>query len=250
MRDRLNYEVIGSETLPTVALLHGMLSSNRQWAPNIDALSARFRLVPVELWGHGESPTPDDPDAFAIDGLIEALDEVRRETGSQTWSVIGYSYGGALALQYALRRPEHTSAVVFTNSRAAMATTTPDECEQNAAGFMKAASVRELPFHPIHAGRLPAEIRDELVDAADGTSAEAVGRLMRTSWQLSIRSRLAELTVPVTLVNGRHERAFQPDAEAIRRLAPQIDVFDVDAGHAVNMQAAEAFNEIAVRALL
>lgn len=249
MRDRLSYEAVGDESRPTVAMLHGMLSSNRQWAPNIDALSRHFRLVLIESWGHGKSPTPADPSAFEVESFVDAIDEVRRDVGVEAWSLIGYSYGGALALQYGLRRPEQTTAVVFTNSRAAMSTASPQESEERAAGFLSGGNVRELPFHPIHAGRLPAEIRDALVEAADSTSIEAVSKMMRTNWQLSIRPRLSELTVPVTLINGRFERSFQPDADDIRSLAPQIDVIDVDAGHAVNMQAVDAFNEIATRAL-
>lgn len=249
MREALSYEVIGDPDRPTVGLLHGMLSSNQQWAPNVDALSRHFQLVLIETWGHGRSPTPANPNAFELDGIIGAVDDIRREIGTASWSLIGYSHGGAVALQYALRWPQRTTSVVFTNSRASMATGTREENERNAASVLRPGAIGELPFHPKNATRLPTQLHDALVDAANGVSVEAVSGLMRNAWQLSARSRLAELAVPVTLINGRFERSFQPAAEAIRRIAPQIDVFDVDAGHAVNMQAVDAFNEIAIRAL-
>jgi 2-succinyl-6-hydroxy-2,4-cyclohexadiene-1-carboxylate synthase len=247
--DALSYEAIGDPELPVVAMLHGMLSSNRQWAPNIDPLSRHFRLVLIETWGHGKSPTPTDPNAYHVDGIIDAVDVVRRAVGAETWSLIGYSHGGAVALQYALRRPEHTDRVVFTNSRASMAIGAPQEGIRNASRILRPGAIQNLPFHPKNATRLPKDLHGALVDAADGVSVEAVSGLMRNAWQLSARSRLAELEVPVTLINGRFERSFQPAVDEIRRIAPQIDVFDVEAGHAVNMQAVDAFNEIAIRAL-
>lgn len=247
--DALGYEVIGDDELPVVAMLHGMLSSNRQWAPNLDALSRHFRLVLIETWGHGRSPTPSQDDAYRVEGLIAAIDDVRRAVGADTWSLIGYSHGGALALQYALRAPERTDGVVFTNSRASMGTGTRQEAERNAEAILRPGAIADLPFHPKNATRLPAALHEALVDAADSVSVQAVSGLMRHAWQLSVRSRLGELAVPVTLVNGRFERAFQPAAAEIRRTAPDIRVVDVDAGHAVNMQAVQDFNEIAVEAL-
>lgn len=249
MHEVLSFEVAGEDDRPTVALLHGMLSSNQQWSPNIEALSRHFRLVLIETWGHGKSPTPSDPATYEADGIIGAVDAVRREVGAQKWSLIGYSHGGAVALQYALRRPERTDGVVFTNSRASMASGTPAEGAHRAAEILRPGAIQELPFHPKNATRLPKELHDELIRAADGVSVQAVSGLMRNAWQLSVRSRLADLAVPATLINGRFERAFQPVAEEIRRIAPQIDVVDVDAGHAVNMQAVDAFNAIVIRAL-
>ncbi|WP_134321741.1 alpha/beta fold hydrolase [Cumulibacter soli] len=247
--DALSYQVLGDPDRPTVALLHGMLSSSAQWAPNVEVLSKHFQLVMVEVWGHGDSPVPSREEAFDVDAMVDALDEVRRAVGVPRWSLIGYSYGGALALQYAVRRAQHTNAVVFTNSRASMAIPDAAECARNAANILQPGAIGRLPFHPKNASRLPRELHDSLIQAADGTAAEAVSGLMRTVWQLSMRERLDELTVPVTLINGRFERSFQPAAREIRQRAPHIAVHDVDAGHAVNMQAVDDFNAIVIRTL-
>lgn len=247
--DRLHCEVTGNDAGPTVALVHGVMSSNRQWVLNTGALGQHFRLVLVELWGHGGSPTPTDADAFGADAVVEALDEVRRRAGTSSWSIIGHSYGGAIALQYALRRPAHTTAVVFTNSRAAMSTATREDTERYATAALAVPSLRDLPQHPVHARRLPASVHADMIADADRTSPAALGAMFRTMWQFSARARLRELAVPVTLINGRYERNFQADVHTIRAMAPHIDVVDVDAGHAVNLEAVEAFDAAALAAL-
>ena len=51
----LAYELIGDDDAPALMLLHGFMSSNAQWMLNTEALSARHRLVLVELWGSSSS---------------------------------------------------------------------------------------------------------------------------------------------------------------------------------------------------
>ena len=53
--------VSGDADKPALLLLHGFLSSNLQWEPNRERLLERFRLIEVELWGHGEAPAPEEP---------------------------------------------------------------------------------------------------------------------------------------------------------------------------------------------
>ena len=70
MTDSLHYEVDGSAGKPALLLLHGILSSNLQWEPNRAALSEHFRLVSVELWGHGKSPAPEDPERYTREAKL------------------------------------------------------------------------------------------------------------------------------------------------------------------------------------
>lgn len=246
---RLHAVSHGDPDLPPVALVHGMMSSGRQWQPNVDTLSRHFRLVVVDLWGHGSSPTPDDPSRYGADGLTAALDEVRTRLGIERWGLIGHSFGGAVALRYALGRPTTTRAVVFTNSRAAMSTTNPAAASEAAERITATRDPRTLPMHPVRARHIPAALHRQLILDADRTDMRALGHLIATAWQLSVRADLGRLALPTTLVNGRFERRFQPEAEVIRAVGPPVVVVDVDAGHSPNVEAADDFNHIAVRSL-
>jgi pimeloyl-ACP methyl ester carboxylesterase len=226
-----------------------MMSTSRQWQPNIGVLAEHFHLVLIELWGHGSSPAPADPDAYGAAGLVAAVDEVRTRFGVGRWALVGHSFGGAVALRYALERPGHTRSVLFTNSLAALSPATAEAARESADRIADDRDPRTLPLHPVHARRIPAPLHDQLVLDADRTDLAALRQLIAAHPQVSVRSDLHRIAVPATLVNGRFERRFQPNADLIRARHPGIRVIDVDAGHSPNIEAADDFNRIAVESL-
>src|SRR5690349_10998236 len=81
---------------PFVLLVHGMLSGRSQWRPNLAAIATVARPVVVELWGHGRSPSPQDPDLYHPDGYVREFERIRVELGIERWLVCGQSLGGSL----------------------------------------------------------------------------------------------------------------------------------------------------------
>ena len=244
---RLHVEIIGREDAPTVALLHGMMSTNRQWALNVDALSARLRLALIELWGHGGSPAPAEVAAYGSVGLVAALDDVRSSIGVESWAMVGHSYGGAVSLHYARHRPSAVRAVVWTNSRAAMSTAGPQESAAVAAAI--GDDPRSIAQHPRNAKRLPPDLHEAMMRDADRTDLGALRELFRAHWELSSRDHLAALRMPVTLLDGRYERRFQDDVAWIRVNAPNVAIVELEAGHSPNIEVPDAFDAAVLAAL-
>ena len=87
---QLFYEEHG-ETGPHLLLVHGMLSSRSQWMLNLDSLREYCRPVVVELWGHGRSPSPDDPAYYQPTGYIRQFEDIREALGIDKWFVCGQS---------------------------------------------------------------------------------------------------------------------------------------------------------------
>ena len=238
---------------PFLLLVHGFLCSRAQWTPNLDALGSVCRPVVVELYGHGRSPSPEDVGAYTPAAYVRVLDAIRAELGAASWFVGGGSLGGALALRYALTRPEVVQGVIFTNSMAAFAPT--DQIEQRLReGARSAARVRlrgmreidRIRVHPRHARRLPGEIHKALLEDARLLDTEGVANTMRhTTPRASVRGDLATIRVPALLACGRFERRFRPHRDFAARM-PGLAVVDMDAGHAVNMQAADQFNSAVI----
>lgn len=248
-KEAMQHETIGPPDGPVVALVHGMMSTNRQWALNVPGLSARHRLVLIELWGHGRSPAPADAAAYGGDGLVAALDDIRSSLGVDSWAMVGHSYGGAVSLYYARRRPSAVRAVVWSNSRAAMSTAGPDDAARIAASVADGQDPRTIPQHPVFAKRFPPDLHEAMMVDADRTDLGALRELFRSHWELSSRPHLAGLSMPVTLLNGRYERLFQPDVSWVREHAPNVAVVDLDAGHSPNIEAPEAFDAAVLAAL-
>lgn len=239
---------------PFLLLLHGFLCSRAQWAPNLDALRSVCRPVVVELYGHGRSPSPEDASDYPPESYVRALDAIRAELGAASWFACGASLGGALAIRYALTWPEHVGGLIFTNSMAAFAPGDAEgrrveegarSAERILDGGMK--EVDRIRVHPKHARRLPPRIYDALMEDAALLDPVGVANTVRfTTPRASVREELAANRVPAMLTCGRFERRFQPHREFVAANVPGLEVVDMDAGHAVNMQAAEQFNRAVI----
>ena len=99
---------------PPVLLIHGVGLNADAWEPQITALSARRRVIAVDMPGHGASDLAPDGAGLgdyvaAIDGLIDAL-------GLSPIPVVGHSMGAMIALGLALDHPQKIAAVVALNS--------------------------------------------------------------------------------------------------------------------------------------
>lgn len=91
-------------TGPTIVLLHGVCHRGHAWDPVVPLLADRYRLVVVDLPGHGNSPDlplDGDPLEYMVDQLTTLLDSVL-EPGERA-HFAGNSLGGFLALEMAAR---------------------------------------------------------------------------------------------------------------------------------------------------
>jgi pimeloyl-ACP methyl ester carboxylesterase len=239
---------------PFLLLVHGFLSGRSQWRPNLEALSRVCRPVVVELWGHGRSPSPDDAALYHPDAYVEGFEELREELGAARWFICGQSLGGALTLRYSLTHPERLMAQIFTNSNAGLADAEWIAARRTSALQQAEAierkgrdALEELPVHPIRARRLPAEAQAALLEDAALHDPRGIARTLRyTTPHTPVADRVREIRVPTLLVCGERERRFAPLREFAEREIPGLKVVGAEAGHAVNIEAADAFNRAAV----
>jgi pimeloyl-ACP methyl ester carboxylesterase len=188
------YEVVEGSGPPLV-LLHGGVGSSEMWRFEgyVDALRDAFRLVLVDLRGHGRSDAPHDRAAYTIDAFVAGLGAVLDALGLQSASLCRFSLGGSVALAFAARHPERCDAVVTLDGD-------PRDAESEDA---------EDP-------------EDDWAELADRTEREGMGWVVdvldaegRPAW-----ARMVEQTDPAAWVAWLRapERVHQdPGAQALRR---------------------------------
>jgi 3-oxoadipate enol-lactonase len=110
----LHYLVRGSGE--PVLLIHGVGSSGADWAFQVPPLEARFRVILPDLPGCGHSAPP--PGGFSIPALAGSLWSLLDELGASTSNIVGFSLGGAVALEMALQRPSSVPRLILINSLA------------------------------------------------------------------------------------------------------------------------------------
>jgi pimeloyl-ACP methyl ester carboxylesterase len=242
----LNVEVDGHAAQPALLLLHGFMSSGLQWELNRDRLRRHFRLVVVELWGHGKSPAPEDPACYQVDRYLAELERIRADLGADQWLVCGQSFGAGIAIRYALANSERVAGLIVTNSRSALNDVSPDPAGGDLDRWVE-LDARSLPYHPCHAKRFPSELKSRMEAAADAIPAQALWQATATTArELSCRDVVGKLSVPTLLVNGRYERSFQADRDFAEAAIPGIEIVDLEAGHSVNVEAARAFEQAVI----
>ena len=241
--------------LPPLLLVHGMLVSRRTWDLNMP-LRQQFRLIRVDLPGHGASPALTDAGEAHPDALVRALDRVREKLGIDRWHLCGQSFGAALVLRYALDLPEKSGAVAFTNGNAALRQHWSDEASTATAALVAQirdeghAAIRRMRYHPARARHFPPEIHGLLCAEADATDPGSIALLQQEAIPyLSVRDRIKALAGPTMLVNGLRERRFQSARDWLAHAHPDVRIVDLEGGHSINVECAEGFNA-AVRSFL
>src|ERR1700734_98736 len=111
---KMYYEVHGSGD--PVVLLHGaFMTITNNWTGWIGELSKSRKVIAVELQGHGR--TADIDRDFSSENLADDVAALLDHLKVPRADLIGYSMGGGVALQCAIRHPEKVSKVVVISAR-------------------------------------------------------------------------------------------------------------------------------------
>lgn len=101
----------------TVFLLHSAMSSSRRMYAMVPHFARRFRVVRMDLRGHGESEVPRADQPVTLERLTQDVRELADHLGVKRGHFVGVSGGGYLAQQLAIHDPEHVMSLVLLASR-------------------------------------------------------------------------------------------------------------------------------------
>jgi 3-oxoadipate enol-lactonase len=215
---RLNYVETGPADAPVVLLGSSLGANQAMWAPQVDVLAKRHRVVAFDHRGHGGSEVPDGP--YTIDDLggdvLELLDTLEVEQASY----VGISLGGAVGLWLAQNAPDrfHRFAVICPPSNPAAAPQTwIDRAAQVRADGVQAIAEATLGrwFLPDFTEDLE-PVRRMLLDCPAEGYAACCEALSTTN----LLPGLATITAPVLVVTADSDTSIPP--ETVVPLASEI----------------------------
>src|ERR1700693_2538278 len=111
----IHYEDTGGN-LPPLVLAHGLLMDDSMFAPQVEALSSRCRIITWDARCHGETETTDEP--FTYWDLADDLRGLLDHLGIERAVIGGMSQGGFVALRFALAHPERVAALILMSTQA------------------------------------------------------------------------------------------------------------------------------------
>jgi pimeloyl-ACP methyl ester carboxylesterase len=103
---------------PALVCVHGFGGAKEDFADHVDALAAQWRVITVDLRGHGDSDGPSHPDSYTLDRLARDVEAVADALGAEQFRLLGHSMGGMVARRVVLDHPERVVALVMMSTAA------------------------------------------------------------------------------------------------------------------------------------
>ena len=108
---RVYYEVRGPTTGKPLVLIHSAFTDHRMWDPQVAAFAERYRVIRYDARGYGRSELPNTSYSNQAD-----LRSLLQQLGVERTAVVGVSFGGGVALDFALDFPDMVAALVPVGS--------------------------------------------------------------------------------------------------------------------------------------
>ncbi|MDH5507822.1 MAG: alpha/beta fold hydrolase [Anaerolineae bacterium] len=216
----------------TIVLIHGFGGSVKQWHYQLQEFALNNRVIALDLRGHGRSDKPHSKYTMAeIQGDLEAA--VEQLKVDEKFVLIGHSFGGAVASEYAAAHPERIDRLILM------------------------ASTGEFNLTPIY--KIPLSLPywvHRLIEPFTRNWLGAPPRVMKT-WHDNNLSKwngwslFRDIQVPTLVIRGNRDRVFaQQYFEEVARAIPGAEDVNVGvSGHMVMLERRQAVNRAVKRFL-
>lgn len=241
----LNIAISGRRDGPWLTCLHTLATDMRLWEGQREAFEADFRLLRIDLRGHGGSSSDGAPATIA--DYAADIGAVWDELAIERSAVIGLSIGGMIGLELALSLPERVSRLVAADCRA----DAPDaframwgERRALLAGQGKTAladATLASWFPPETLAEIPSwlnDVRAMILATSDAGYGVATGALE----QLDIAPRLPAMAVPVRYVVGSRDGVHPQAMRGMAAATPGAKLVEIaGSGHLPAIDRPQAF---------
>ena len=201
-------------------LLHGNGENCGYFEHQIPYFSKEYRVIAIDTRGHGQSPRGEKP--FTIKQFAEDLYDFLDEKGIEKAILLGFSDGGNIAMEFALRHPEKVEKLVL-----------------NGANLFP-SGVKPLYQWPIEIGYRIAKLFAKKSEKAK-QNAEMLG-LMVNEPHIE-PSQLAALTMPVLVVASTKDMIKEKHTRLIYKSLPNAQLAILAGDHFVANKNFETFNK-------
>jgi pimeloyl-ACP methyl ester carboxylesterase len=229
----------------TIVFVHGWTCDSSSWQGQVGPLSQTYRVVTLDLPGHGQSGSPSDG-KFSMDLFARAVEAVRTEVKADRIVLVGHSMGAPVIRQYARLYPQHVAGLVavdgpltlppFAQGRGGQ----PPQIPQftGPEGLKARETMIRTMFTPQTPPQLQQQILDMMLKAPEATAVGAMSTIFDQSvWKDDVVNAPTYAIVAGT--------AQLPNVEATKKVIPDFDATQVaGTGHFVMMEKPEEFNKL------
>jgi pimeloyl-ACP methyl ester carboxylesterase len=236
----LYYHVKG-DGLPVV-FLHPFVMGHNVFKYQ-EALSNRYKTIFFDMAGHGRSSKGNK--SISIAGLADDLKKLLDEVGIQKAVLCGYSQGGLVAQEFALRYPERSRALILSGGFSKIDSLIPEFIIKFVMLMVKFGQVSlaakwQAKFH-----QCDPEDEKEIYELALRSDAQASYEYCKAGLHYDSSCQLHKLDLPILLIYGSLEKPMHRYRIPFQKKAPQTQVVYIKKGtHQLPSRSSQDFNAI------
>jgi 2-succinyl-6-hydroxy-2,4-cyclohexadiene-1-carboxylate synthase len=253
--NHLNYHIIEQGAGEAVLLLHGFTGSSADWQPIMPQLAAQYRVLAVDVVGHGQSDSPAATERYSMAAVGADLVALLAELDADPAHLVGYSMGGRLALYMASHHPTAFRSLILESAspgpRDATEHQQRDRQDRRLAERIEREGIvafvdlwEALPLWESQR-TLPADVLQRQREARLQNSPQGLANSLRgmgTGVQPSLWDVLGHLSMPVQLIAGELDTKFVTINHEMQALTPNTRLNVISgAGHNTHLEQPEAF---------
>lgn len=254
----VNYhiEILNEDKEQALVFLHGFTGSTVTWH-NLVSHFTDYKIILLDLLGHGLTERPEDPERYAMDLQLRDLEGLFERMGLEDFALAGYSMGGRVALAYACKFPGKVSVLVLESASPGLKTGAERSDRRKSDGELAkrivtegtAAFVERWEKIPLFNSQesLPEPVKiavreERLAQNPIGLANSLIG--MGTGAQESYWEALCRLNIPVLLLTGSLDAKFTAIAKEMVSLMPEAEHQEISTGHALHVEKSDEFATI------
>lgn len=241
------------DLLPIVAL-HGFTGSSEDFRPIIAKLGSSHTWYSLDLPGHGTNKKNKNFDfEKTLNWLHKEISKIKNPC-----TLLGYSLGGRVALQFAIRYPELPQGLILISATPGIDNSDERECRKKedeklaqhildigVAAFMAEWMQKDL----IRSQQsIPESIKTQMVQTRLQNARKALSQSLKnlsTGNMTPVWNKLHKIICPTLLITGESDAKFQSIAKAMLPLIPDCTYRVIpNAGHAAHLENLDYFNKI------
>lgn len=245
--------------LPNLLMLHGFMGSNKVFEHLMDELGSFCNPITIDLAGHGETKSPEDPESYSAERQVAQLISIIERLQFDDLYLYGYSMGGRLAFKLIASHPNLFSGAIIESSHCGITSESAktdrknvdenraQQIEQDFDGFIE--QWMKLPLFQYTPDPMKS-VYQEVMKAQNAKTISASLREFGAGVMPPVCDIIRELNLKLTLVSGELDQKYVKRMNEIHESNEHSDLHIVmHAGHRVHADKPEMLIEILKEAL-
>jgi pimeloyl-ACP methyl ester carboxylesterase len=196
---------------PALIFIHGWAASQKFWQYQARYFAARFRTVTYDLRGHADSEKPVK--GYMIPDHVHDLTHLIGQLHLSAPILVGHSFGGMIALQYALDHPRGVKALVLVGTSPHPFPSRWQRIQMTLLGWvirLSRARAAEMTKGQLFAPNADTKLIEWVNTESLRTPTRVVLACFKAVKQFNVSDQISEIAVPSLLVRGEYDQTVAP----------------------------------------